>query len=40
MHRYLIFNADTFGASTGANGGIRECHARGGVTSASLLVSG
>jgi chitin disaccharide deacetylase len=38
--RYLTFNADDFGASTGINRGIVECHTRGVVTSASLMVEG
>jgi chitin disaccharide deacetylase len=36
----LIFNADDFGASTGVNRGILECHTRGVLTSASLMVTG
>lgn len=40
MARFLIFNADDFGASTGINAGIRECHVRGVVTSTSLMVTG
>jgi predicted glycoside hydrolase/deacetylase ChbG (UPF0249 family) len=36
--RYLICNADDFGVSTGVNRGIVECHRRGIVTSASLMV--
>ena len=40
MEKYLIVNADDFGASTGINRGIIECHARGVVTSASLMVTG
>ncbi|HZO89108.1 MAG TPA: ChbG/HpnK family deacetylase [Chthonomonadaceae bacterium] len=40
MKRFLIFNADDFGASTGVNRGILECHTRGVVTSASLMVTG
>src|SRR5213593_4670488 len=40
MEKYLIFNADDFGASTGVNRGILECHTRGVVTSASLMVTG
>lgn len=40
MDRYLIINADDFGASTGVNRGIIECHARGVVTSTSLMVTG
>jgi len=38
--KYLIINADDFGASTGVNRGILECHKRGVVTSASLMVTG
>ncbi len=38
MTRYLIVNADDFGASSGVNRGILECHVRGIVTSASLMV--
>lgn len=40
MAKHLIFNADDFGASTGVNRGILECHTRGVVTSASLMVTG
>jgi predicted glycoside hydrolase/deacetylase ChbG (UPF0249 family) len=40
MPRNLIFNADDFGASTGVNAGILECHTRGVLTSASLMVTG
>src|SRR3954454_5157938 len=40
MARRLIFNADDFGASTGVNRGIVECHQRGVVTSTSLMVTG
>jgi predicted glycoside hydrolase/deacetylase ChbG (UPF0249 family) len=40
MERYLIVNADDFGASTGINRGILDCHTRGVVTSASLMVTG
>ncbi|MGH7542609.1 MAG: ChbG/HpnK family deacetylase [Gemmatimonadota bacterium] len=36
--RFLIVNADDFGMSRAANGGIVEAHERGIVTSASLLV--
>jgi predicted glycoside hydrolase/deacetylase ChbG (UPF0249 family) len=36
----LIFNADDFGASTGVNQGILDCHTRGVVTSTSLMVTG
>jgi predicted glycoside hydrolase/deacetylase ChbG (UPF0249 family) len=38
--KYLIVNADDFGASTGVNRGIIECHIRGIVTSASFMVTG
>ena len=37
--RFLIFNADDFGASPGVNRGILEAHTRGVVTSASLTVT-
>jgi chitin disaccharide deacetylase len=37
---HLIVNADDFGASSGVNRGIVECHRRGVVTSASLMVTG
>ena len=40
MEKNLIVNADDFGASTGVNRGILECHTRGVVTSASLMVTG
>jgi len=40
VDRYLIVNADDFGASAGINRGILECHARGIVTSTSLMVTG
>jgi predicted glycoside hydrolase/deacetylase ChbG (UPF0249 family) len=40
VDKYLIVNADDFGASTGVNRGILECHTRGVVTSASLMVTG
>ena len=40
MSKYLIVNADDFGASVGLNRGILECHTRGVVTSASLMVTG
>ena len=36
--RYLIVNADDLGASPGVDRGILEAHARGIVTSASLMV--
>jgi chitin disaccharide deacetylase len=38
MPRLLIVNADDFGLSPGVNDGIVEAHARGIVTSASLMV--
>jgi predicted glycoside hydrolase/deacetylase ChbG (UPF0249 family) len=38
--KYLIFNADDFGASAGLNRGILECHTRGVVTSTSFMVTG
>jgi chitin disaccharide deacetylase len=37
--KYVIFNADDFGASPGVNRGIVESHAFGVVTSASLMVT-
>jgi predicted glycoside hydrolase/deacetylase ChbG (UPF0249 family) len=40
MEKYLIFNADDFGASTGVNRGILEAHTRGVVTSTSFMVTG
>jgi chitin disaccharide deacetylase len=40
VEKCLIVNADDFGASTGVNRGILECHTRGVVTSASLMVTG
>src|SRR5947209_5936730 len=36
--RRLIVNADDFGLSPGVNAGILEAHARGIVTSTSLMV--
>lgn len=36
--RYLIVNADDFGQTAGINRGVAEAHARGVVTSASLMV--
>jgi predicted glycoside hydrolase/deacetylase ChbG (UPF0249 family) len=36
--RYLVVNADDFGASPGVNRGIVEAHQRGIVTSASLMT--
>jgi predicted glycoside hydrolase/deacetylase ChbG (UPF0249 family) len=38
--RYLIVNADDFGACSGVNRGIAEAHRRGIVTSTSLMVEG
>jgi chitin disaccharide deacetylase len=38
--RNLIVNADDFGASTGINRGIIECHTRGILTSTSFMVTG
>ena len=40
MDKYLIVNADDFGASTGINRGILEAHTRGVVTSTSFMVTG
>lgn len=40
MTKYLIVNADDFGASYGVNQGIIDCHKQGIVTSASLMVTG
>ena len=40
MERYLVIDADDFGASAGVNRGILECHTRGVVTSTSLMVTG
>jgi chitin disaccharide deacetylase len=40
VEKHLIFNADDFGASTGVNRGILECHTRGVLTSTSLMVTG
>lgn len=36
--KHLVVNADDFGLSSGVNRGIVECHARGIVTSTSLMV--
>jgi chitin disaccharide deacetylase len=36
----LIVNADDFGASTGTNRGIVECHTDGVLTSTSMMVTG
>jgi predicted glycoside hydrolase/deacetylase ChbG (UPF0249 family) len=38
--RRLIVNADDFGYTEGINRGIVECHVRGVLTSASLMVTG
>ena len=38
--KFLVVNADDFGASAGVNRGIVECHTRGVVTSTSLMVTG
>jgi predicted glycoside hydrolase/deacetylase ChbG (UPF0249 family) len=40
MMRRLIVNADDFGASSGTNRGIVECHTRGVLTSTSMMVTG
>jgi predicted glycoside hydrolase/deacetylase ChbG (UPF0249 family) len=40
VDKYLIINADDFGASAGVNRGIVEAHTRGVVTSTSLMVTG
>lgn len=40
MTKHLIVNADDFGASYGVNRGIIDCHIKGIVTSASLMVTG
>jgi predicted glycoside hydrolase/deacetylase ChbG (UPF0249 family) len=40
MTKHLIVNADDFGASTGTNRGIVECHRHGVLTSTSLMVYG
>ena len=40
MDKLLIFNADDFGASSGINRGILDCHTAGVVTSTSLMVTG
>lgn len=40
MEKFLIFNADDFGGSTGLNRAIVDCHRRGVLTSASLMVTG
>jgi len=35
--RYVVINADDFGISRGANRGILDAHARGVVTSTSMI---
>jgi predicted glycoside hydrolase/deacetylase ChbG (UPF0249 family) len=40
MARRVIFNADDFGASTGINRAIVDCHRQGVVTSTSFMVTG
>jgi len=40
VERYLVVNADDFGASPGVNRGIVEAHTDGVVTSTSLMVTG
>jgi predicted glycoside hydrolase/deacetylase ChbG (UPF0249 family) len=40
VQKFLIVNADDFGASRGVNRGIVDCHVHGIVTSASLMVTG
>jgi predicted glycoside hydrolase/deacetylase ChbG (UPF0249 family) len=40
MDRFLIVNADDFGASEGVNRGIVDCHVGGILTSTSLMVTG
>src|SRR5262245_38812104 len=39
LMKYLIVNADDFGASRGINRGIMEAHQEGVLTSTSLLVN-
>jgi predicted glycoside hydrolase/deacetylase ChbG (UPF0249 family) len=38
--KYMIVNADDFGASTGVNRGIVDCHQKGILTSTSFMVTG
>ena len=38
--KHVIVNADDFGASSGVNRGIVECHRRGVLTSTSMMVTG
>ncbi len=40
MDKYLVINADDFGASAGINRGIIDSHTKGVVTSTSLMVYG
>lgn len=40
MTKYVIFNADDFGASEGINRGIIEAHVNGVVSSTSFMVTG
>ena len=40
MEKRLIINADDFGASTGVNRAIVDCHMKGVLTSTSLMVYG
>ena len=40
MSGRLIVNADDFGASTGVNRGIVDCHVHGILTSTSMMVTG
>lgn len=40
MTKYLVVNADDFGASSGVNRGIVEAHRDGVLTSTSLMVTG
>lgn len=40
LARHLIINADDFGASTGVNRGIVDCHTRGVLTSTGMMVTG
>src|SRR3954471_15736136 len=38
--RFLVVNADDFGASTGVNRGIVDAHTKGVLTSTSMMVTG
>lgn len=40
MEKYLVINADDFGASVGINRGIIESHTHGVLTSTSMMVTG